>query len=115
MGMPSAISVAGDGAASATVLAGLILVFLGAIATSCDSYAKQEQGAIRGRYQRHAWFTFVGFVLALLQSLLRLPLRSPADVGATRSEPRLPSSVSFPESRGTPFVQLNAAGRKKER
>jgi len=74
MGMPSAISVAEAAPSPATVLAGLILVFLGAIATSCDSYAKQEQGAIRGRYQRHAWFTFVGFVLALLQSLLRLPL-----------------------------------------
>ena len=79
--MPSAISVAGDGAASATVLAGLILVFLGAIATSCNSYAKQEQGAIRGRYQRHAWFTFVGFVLALLQSLLDLPAPKPGRRG----------------------------------
>lgn len=58
--------------ASATALAGLILVFLGAIGTAFDSYQKQEQNAVRTRYQRRAWFAFVGFALALLSTCLGL-------------------------------------------
>lgn len=70
--MPSAIGIAGDVAGAATALAGLILVFLGAISTSFDSYQKGEQGTVRSRYQRRAWFAFVGFVLALLSALSAL-------------------------------------------
>jgi hypothetical protein len=49
-GMPSAVGISGDVAASATVLAGLILVFLGAVAISFDLMRKrnrQPSGAIR--------------------------------------------------------------------
>jgi len=70
--IPSPIEVSGDVIAAATALAGLILVFLGATSTSYDSYQKTEQGAVRGRYQRRAWFAFVGFVLALLSAFLAL-------------------------------------------
>jgi hypothetical protein len=70
--MPSALSVAGDVAGSATALAGLILVFLGAISTSFDSYGKQEQGSVRSRYQQRGWFAFVGFALALASAFLAL-------------------------------------------
>jgi hypothetical protein len=70
--MPSALGVAGDVTGAATALAGLILVFLGAISTSFDSYQKTEQSAVRGRYQRRAWFAFIGFSLAILAALLAL-------------------------------------------
>jgi hypothetical protein len=64
--MPSALPVAGDIATAAAALAGLVLVFLGAIASTFTSYQKQEQAAVRGRLQLRAWLAFVGFVLALL-------------------------------------------------
>lgn len=70
--MPSAINVAGEVAGAAAALAGLILVFLGSVATAFDSFQKQEQNAVRARYQRRAWFTFVGFVLSLLVVALAL-------------------------------------------
>jgi uncharacterized membrane protein YhaH (DUF805 family) len=64
--MPGAIEVGGDVSAAAVALAGLLLVFLGSISTTYDSYAKQEQGAVRGRYQRRAWLAFGGFAFAIL-------------------------------------------------
>lgn len=70
--MPSAIGVSAEVMGSATALAGLVLVFLGAISGSFDSYQKTEQNAVRGRYSRRAWFAFVGFVLALLSAALAL-------------------------------------------
>lgn len=70
--MPSAIGVAGDVATSAMALAGLILIFLGAISTSFDSYQKTEQNTVRGRYQLRAWFAFVGLVLALIAACLAI-------------------------------------------
>src|SRR4029077_20469280 len=42
-GMPSAVGISGDVAASATVLAGLILVFLGAVAISFDLMRKRNR------------------------------------------------------------------------
>jgi hypothetical protein len=70
--MPSALPVMGEVAGSATALAGLILVFLGAVATTFDSYQKAEQNSVKARYQRRAWFAFVGFVFALVSALLAL-------------------------------------------
>lgn len=64
--MPGAIEVGGDVSAAAVALAGLLLVFLGSISTTFDSYARQEQGAVRGRYQRRAWLAFAGFFFAIL-------------------------------------------------
>ena len=71
----NAVSVAGDLVAAATALAGLVLVFLGGIATSFDRYDKQQQASVRGSYQRRAWFAFVGFVLALSSAALALAAR----------------------------------------
>lgn len=70
--MPSAVAIAGDIAGAATGLAGLILVFLGAISTGFSGYQKQEQTSVKGRYQRRAWLAFVGFALALLAVPLAL-------------------------------------------
>lgn len=70
--MPSALTIAGEVAGSATALAGLILVFIGAVSASFHSYGKVAQAAIRGRYQRRVWFAFAGFSLALVSALLAL-------------------------------------------
>ena len=70
--MASSLSIAGEVSGAAAALAGLILVFLGSISTSFDSYQKAEQSAVRGRYQKRAWFAFIGFVFALLSSALAL-------------------------------------------
>lgn len=70
--MPSAVNVAGEMVGAATALAGLTLIFLGAIATSYGAYTKAEQNSVRNRYQARGWFAFIGFVLALLSALLAL-------------------------------------------
>ena len=71
-GTVGALSVAGDVAAASVALAGLILVYLGTISAAFDSYQKNEQVAVRRRYQRRAWFAFLGFVLTLLSSGLAI-------------------------------------------
>jgi hypothetical protein len=71
-GTVDALRVAGDVATASVALAGLILVFLGTISTAFDSYQKSEQSAVRGKYQRRAWFAFVGFVLALISGGLAI-------------------------------------------
>jgi TRAP-type C4-dicarboxylate transport system permease large subunit len=70
--MPSALDITGDVASASAALAGLILVFLGAIGTSFDGYERQEQNSVRSRYQRRAWFAFVGLAFALLAIFLAL-------------------------------------------
>lgn len=63
-----ALSLAGDIIAAGTALGGLILVYLGSVATGYASYEKTQQGAVRGAFQRRAWFAFVGMILALSSS-----------------------------------------------
>jgi hypothetical protein len=70
--MPSAVGLSGDIIAGGLALAGLILVFLGAISTSFAGYQKAEQSAVRTRYQLRAWFAFAGLCLALLAAGLAL-------------------------------------------
>jgi len=64
--MSGVVEVGGDIYAAATALAGLLLVFLGAIAVAFEGYQPQERNPIRGRYQRRAWLAFVGFIFAIL-------------------------------------------------
>lgn len=70
--MPSPVQIAGDIAAAAAALAGLLLVFLGSVSTSYGSYQKQEQNAVRSKYQRMAWLGFIGFCLAVLSAFLSI-------------------------------------------
>jgi ABC-type Fe3+-siderophore transport system permease subunit len=71
-----ALSIAGEIAGAATAMAGLILVFLGATATSFDSYQKQEQNSVRRRYQQRAWTAFAGFAFALAAAFSALLAKS---------------------------------------
>jgi lysylphosphatidylglycerol synthetase-like protein (DUF2156 family) len=72
MALPNALEMSGDVAAAATALAGLMLVFIGFVATSFESYQKQEQQTVRARFQFRVWIAFVGFVLSLLSAALAL-------------------------------------------
>ncbi|HZR62861.1 MAG TPA: hypothetical protein VFA80_18100 [Xanthobacteraceae bacterium] len=55
----------GDVIAAGTVLAGLILVYLGAVATEYASFQKTEQGAVRPVFMRRAWFAVLGIVFSI--------------------------------------------------
>lgn len=51
---------------SGTALAGLILVFLGAVFTAFDSYDQQGKASVRSRFRRRGVIAFVGFILCLI-------------------------------------------------
>ena len=51
--------------AGGAALAGLILVYLGSVATSYASYERPQQGTVRASFQRRAWFGVIGVVLAI--------------------------------------------------
>jgi hypothetical protein len=87
------VEVAGEVAAAASAMAGLILVFLlliGVISGNFRSSQKAEQKAPLTRYQRWVRSAFAGFMLALLSTILALianwrALDSVADVSLVLS------------------------------
>lgn len=66
------ITVAGEVASAGTALAGLILIYIGSLATSFGSYQASEQKSVRGRFLTRSWIAFVGFALALLSAALSI-------------------------------------------
>ena len=64
--------IAGDIVAAASALAGLILVYIGALSASFSTYEAAERKSVIGGFQRRAWFAFVGLALFLLAVLLAL-------------------------------------------
>lgn len=67
-----ALGVAGDVSSAGAALAGLLLVFMGSIATAFESYTKQEQRAVLKRFRYRIYFALAGFILAILAVLLAL-------------------------------------------
>jgi hypothetical protein len=59
------VSVASDIAGAGTALAGLILVYLGAVAVRYETLDAKAQASARDVYRRHARRAFRGIVLAL--------------------------------------------------
>ena len=57
--------VGGDVVAAAAALAGFILVYLGAVATSFATFDAVQQSSVRAAFRRRAWFSFAGISLAL--------------------------------------------------
>jgi hypothetical protein len=70
--MPVSAEVGGDVASSAAALAGLLLVYLGAIIVSFDGYQATERNTVKARYRRRGWLGFAGFVFAILATPLGL-------------------------------------------
>ena len=61
-----------DVVTGASALAGLFLVFLGSSASSFSSFDREQQNAVRGRFQVRGWLAFVGIILAILAAVLAL-------------------------------------------
>ena len=66
------VAISGDIAAAATALAGLILVYLGALAASYSAYNAEFQSAVRPYYRKHARFAFSGLVIGLIAAAMAL-------------------------------------------
>jgi hypothetical protein len=70
------VSVASDIAAAATALAGLILVYLGAVAVRYETLDPKDQSAVRDDYRGHARRAFRGIVIALVAAIAALTAKS---------------------------------------
>ena len=75
------VSAASDIANAGTALAGLILVYLGAVAVRYETLEPKEQSFVRDHYRRHARRAFRGILFALLATIAALTAE------ALRSEP----------------------------
>lgn len=66
------VETSGDLASAATALAGLLLVFLGAVSAAFASYEKTQQRAVLGKYRTRAFLAFAGFILSLVAAGLAI-------------------------------------------
>lgn len=60
------ITVAAEVVTAGTALAGLILIYIGSLASGYGAYSAVEQKAVRARFLARAWLAFIGFFLALV-------------------------------------------------
>jgi hypothetical protein len=70
------VSIASDIAAAGSALAGLILVYLGAVAVRYETLDPKDQSSLRDVYRRHARRAFRGRVLALVATVAALIAKS---------------------------------------
>ena len=70
------VSVAGDIADAGTALAGLILVYLGAVAVRYETLDPTDQSSARDVYRRHARRAFRGILIALVAAVAALTAKS---------------------------------------
>ena len=70
------VSISSDIAAAATALAGLILVYLGAVAVRYETLDPKDQSAVREDYRRHARRAFRGIVIALVAAVAAMTAKS---------------------------------------
>jgi uncharacterized membrane protein len=75
------VSLASDIAAAASALAGLLLVYLGAVAVRYETSDPKDQSSARDVYRRHARRAFRGIVIALVAAIAALTAK------ALKSEP----------------------------
>jgi hypothetical protein len=67
-GAKGVLTLAGDVIAAGTVLAGLILVYLGSVANEYAGFDKTAQGSVRIVFLRRAWFAAAGIILSIAAS-----------------------------------------------
>ena len=70
------VSIASDIADAGTALAGLILVYLGAVAVRYETLDPKDQASARDVYRRHARRAFRGIVIALVAAIAALTAKS---------------------------------------
>jgi hypothetical protein len=78
------VSVASDIAAAGSALAGLILVYLGAVSVRYETLDPKDQASARDVYRRHARRAFRGIVIALVATVAALAAK------LLKSEPYVP-------------------------
>ena len=66
------LDAAGDVAAAATALSGLLLVFIGAVTSAYQSYETTARKAVRGRFLTRGALSFAGFVFSLVSAVAAL-------------------------------------------
>ena len=76
MGTLDIVSIASDIAAAGTALAGLILVYLGAVAVRYETLDPKDQSSSRDVYRRHARRAFRGLVIALVAAIAALTAKA---------------------------------------
>ncbi|TPW35162.1 hypothetical protein [Oecophyllibacter saccharovorans] len=57
---------------ASTALAGLILVFMGAIVSAYEAYAPADQEKVKARYWQRACFSLTGLIMALASCVTAL-------------------------------------------
>jgi peptidoglycan/LPS O-acetylase OafA/YrhL len=67
-GAAGVLGLTGDVIAAGATLAGLILVYLGSVAVGYAGFDPTAQPTVRASFQRRAWFSVVGVVLAISAS-----------------------------------------------
>jgi hypothetical protein len=72
VGMIQWVSAAGDLASAATALGGLLLVFIGMVASGFGSYDTEDQSSVRKAFLVKGGFALAGFILALIAAALAL-------------------------------------------
>ena len=70
------VSIASDVAGAGTALAGLILVYLGAVAVRYETLDPKDQASARDVYRQHARRAFRGIVIALVAAIAALTAKS---------------------------------------
>ena len=70
------VSIASDIAGAGTALAGLILVYLGAVSVRYETLDPKDQASARDRYRLHARRAFRGIVIALVAAIAALTAKS---------------------------------------
>jgi len=83
-------------------LAGLVLVFLGIVLTAFNSFATEDQNAVRTKYRCQAILTFLGFLscmgsalLALIADIFELIWALPMSLAALVASMALTTIASF--------------------
>jgi hypothetical protein len=59
------LPLAGDIVAASAALAGLLIVYLGGVASEYASFAKTAQASVRGSFQSRAWFAVGGVLFSV--------------------------------------------------
>lgn len=66
------VDVASEVVSAATAMAGLVLVYLGALATGYGAFQPQERKTVRPAYYRRAWVAFGCMIAAVASAFLGL-------------------------------------------
>ncbi len=66
------LAVTGEVVTAGTALAGLILIYIGALVTGYGGYGATEQKSVKSKFQQRAWLAFIGLFLSLFASGLAI-------------------------------------------